>query len=452
MYMFMIKIKRNGVLNKVYNDRMIRNILLAFLIKGGSVVVGILTIPAYIDYFPNTTILGIWYTLLSLLTWISNFDFGIGNGMRNYLTKAIITKNYRSMQKTISSAYLIIGSISILFALVGFTLTYILDWNNILNVNDHIIQSKALRYTVQVTLFGVIGQFFFKLIASILNAMEKTALTSLLPLISNTLVLFFVSISTNLTEEQKIITLSWVYTLAMNIPYLVATIIVFAGPLRKAVPKIKRYDVTTAKRVLSLGGCFFSIQFALMIVTITNEILILKLYGADHVVSFQIYNKIFYTIVVFFSLITNPVWAAVTTASYEGKEQRIMKIYNMLLMLAGLATTTILVIAFAFQFIVNIWLKENTITIEVSTLISFVLYTIVLIFCYAESAIANGINKLNIQIYCYWIAAILKIPLCIMAAKIVGKWDTIILIDSLCLFPYIITQHIILRKEFNKIK
>ena len=41
------------------NRRMIGNIILAFIVKGGAVIVGVLTVPAYMAFFSNTIILGV---------------------------------------------------------------------------------------------------------------------------------------------------------------------------------------------------------------------------------------------------------------------------------------------------------------------------------------------------------------------------------------------------------
>lgn len=59
------------------------------MVKGLSIIVTFATTPLFIHYFNNNEILGIWYTLLSILIWFLNFDLGIGNGIRNNVVKAI---------------------------------------------------------------------------------------------------------------------------------------------------------------------------------------------------------------------------------------------------------------------------------------------------------------------------------------------------------------------------
>ena len=50
------------------NDKIVyRNVIGAFIVKGGALFISLFTLPAYINFFNNDVVLGVWYTILSLL-------------------------------------------------------------------------------------------------------------------------------------------------------------------------------------------------------------------------------------------------------------------------------------------------------------------------------------------------------------------------------------------------
>ncbi|EOU1150939.1 hypothetical protein AB8J25_001843 [Clostridium perfringens] len=73
--------------------KVIINIINGIGIKGGAILIAFFTTPAYMRYFENESILGVWFTILSVLSWILNFDLGIGNGIRNRLVKTLLNND-----------------------------------------------------------------------------------------------------------------------------------------------------------------------------------------------------------------------------------------------------------------------------------------------------------------------------------------------------------------------
>lgn len=74
------------------NKTILYNTIGALLVKGGAIIISLYTIPAYLNYFNSQQILGLWFTILSVLSWILTFDLGIGNGLRNHLVPVLAQK------------------------------------------------------------------------------------------------------------------------------------------------------------------------------------------------------------------------------------------------------------------------------------------------------------------------------------------------------------------------
>ena len=91
------------------------NMVNTYLVKGASLIIGFFTTPAYMEYFSDKRVLGVWFTIISVLTWILYFDFGIGNGLRNRVTETLIAKETIKTRIYISSAYIFIIAVALVF-------------------------------------------------------------------------------------------------------------------------------------------------------------------------------------------------------------------------------------------------------------------------------------------------------------------------------------------------
>lgn len=76
------------------NRNLVDNVLGSFAVRGLGFLVSFVLFPLYLRYFDDNAILGCWFTMCSVLSWIQVFDLGIGNGLRNHLTTELSLKNY----------------------------------------------------------------------------------------------------------------------------------------------------------------------------------------------------------------------------------------------------------------------------------------------------------------------------------------------------------------------
>lgn len=434
-----------------HNSKLIFNILGSIGVKGLSLVVSLLALPAYIAYFPNQQVLGIWFSLLSILNWILVFDIGIGNGLRNHLVQALVDGNDEDAKRLISSAYVSIGVVSIIVMIVGYVLIGQGNWNKILNISDAIILNSTLITAIKIVYIGIVVQFFLKLILSILYAMQKPALSNFVSLMSQSLILVFVSMYRNSEPNQSLILLSIVYTFTINIPLIIATLYVFLKPLRNSRPNLKYYSRNYSKLILSLGYKFFWIQLTLLIINSSNEFIITQLFRPEEVVEYQIYNRIFSLFLMFFSILTVPIWSSVTQAYNEARLNWIKKMYSYLNYIALAISLVCLLLVPLFQYIVNFWLGEEALLISQKSALVFAVFNVIMIFIYSVSSISNGLGKLRAQFIGNSFAAILKIPLSIFLANIIGEWISIVLANVVVMFPVLIFQVLFIRNQLKEL-
>lgn len=433
--------KLNGRDKSIFN-----NIIGAFTIKGLALILSLFTMPAYIRYFEDQQVLGLWFTMLSVLSWILTFDLGIGNGLRNHLVEPLVNRDNVKIKQYISSSYICIGIVVIVVMILSTSIFKHINWNLVFNIEEAIVSKEILNITVTLVFSGIMIQFLLKLITSILYAMQKSAITNLLSLLNSMIVLVYVLVSKPSTIESKLISLAIVHILSVNIPLLFTSIYIFKKDLKGCSPNIKFFKKEYAKNIMKLGGIFFWVQIMYMVLTTTNEFLITWLVDSSMVVEYQIYNKLFTLIGTFFALALTPIWSSVTKAIVEEDYKWIHKLVKKLKKFALYAVFLEFAMIPFLQLGINIWLGESSIQVNYIYALIFAISGSIFIWNGVISSIANGFGRLGTQLICFTIGVLIKIPLAIVLVNNLDSWIGIIISNIIAMSMYCIIQPIVINK------
>lgn len=434
------------------NDRIVyKNVAGAFLVKGFALFVTLYTLPSYISFFNDSELLGLWFTILSLLNWILNFDLGIGNGLRNHLSTSLASGTPEESKRYISSAYFSVGVIVLLLSAIFPFVIKGADFNNLLNIDASIVSLEALYYSIVIVFIGVMLQFWLKLINSVLYALQLSSLNNLLVLCTNILILAYVKLAPSSDNDTNIIVMAVVHAVAVIIPLLWATWYVFRKRLKFSRPSFKYVTVMHTKKVLSLGGIFFFVQIAYMVIMSTNEFLITKTTSNSDVIDYQAYYKLFSLGSTIFALTLTPIWSVITKAKAENNILWIENTYRRFTGFALLFIVCEFVLILFTKPIIHIWLGEETLShIDIRTCVIFAVFASTMIYVSLLSSIANGLGKLKTQSICYGIGAILKVPLSVFLVSYLASWEGVIIANIICMLIYCICEPIVLRKYFSQ--
>ena len=423
----------------------------AFMIKGLALLLSFFTMPAYLKFFHNETALGLWFTVLSVLTWVLNFDLGIGNGLRNHLTRTLTENDAVESKRYISSAYFSIGTLVIIISAVFWVGFDFIPWNTVFNIETDIVSSESLTLAVKIVFFGIMLQFLFKLISSILYAMQKSSVNNFLSLSTSIITIICVLIIPSGSNEQNIVVMAIVHALAVLIPLLVTTIIVFCKKnMRKLIPSFKSFSIQHTKQILSLGGMFLVVQLFYMLLMNTNDYLITIFFAPEAVVDYQIYYKLFFLGSTVFSLALTPIWSAVTKAIAEKDDAWVNSLYKKLCLLAMLATFCEFMIVPFLQWGVNIWLGEEAIDTHISYAIVFAAMGSIMIWNSVFSSLANGMGKLKTQAICFGIGGVIKILLAWFFVTAFDSWIGVAVANVVSMGIYCLVEPIVIKSYLKK--
>ena len=431
------------------NSRIVaKNVIGAFLVKGFSLIVSFVTTPLFIHYFVDNKVLGVWYTLLSVLIWFLNFDLGLGNGLRNNLVKALTENDMDKARRVISSGMFSVGVVTIVLCIIGVILISLVDLNRFFNIDIAIIAPHALFFSTIFVFIAVMLRFFLTTISSVFYALQKSAINNFLALCVSVLQMLFVLVFRFDTPERALISVSFAYIFLSNLPVMVAGIIVFSTKLKGCRPSIRFVDRIYIKAIMGIGALFFLCQILYMIIANTNEFFITNLYGAQYTAEYTFYYKLSTIGTMIVSLALTPIWSIVTKAQAEGNYQWLLKLFNYIklggvgILFLQLATVP------CIPWLMDLWLGKGVVDVSYITSIAFALFSASFLYSGMLSTIANGLAMMKIQTITYIIAVVLKVVL-LLLFNTLTNWDFVVWVNMVILLPYIVFQQVALNRYFK---
>lgn len=382
----------------------------AALFKGISIVLSLVYVPVVLNYLGDYKY-GVWAAVLSVLSWISYFDLGIGNGLRNRLSEVLVSDNPKTDAKTlISSAYAILGAVAATIAVVcGFAIALV-DWAALLSAWD---VGENLLCVMEISFLGMCFSFVLMLCNNVFYAFQKAQVVNLMAVFQQAAMLLSIWLL-SLTHTSDLTAVAVFYVCSNVLVYGGFTVFVFLRN-RAIAPSFKCIDGRVAKDLGGLGIKFFITQMATLVLFTTDNLIISNLFGPEQVTVYSTANKVFTVIISLFAALVVPLWSKTTVdfARRDIGEIRctLVKMYRLF---AAAAVGTAL-LAVVFKPLVALWLGRD-LEFSWSLILMMGLYAIVYMWNTIWSQIINGLTLVNFMVAVACIQAVVNIPLSLFLA------------------------------------
>jgi O-antigen/teichoic acid export membrane protein len=390
-----------------------KNITLTFFIKGTSILIGIVMVPLTIDYV-NPTQYGLWLTMSSVIVWFNFFDIGLGNGLKNKLTEAIAQKEQQLAKEYVSTAYGLLGIISLVIILLYASLRSSIDWGTILNAPPGLNNELNTLAFYMVLMFGI--AFVLQLVNIVFYALQQSAKVAMVSLVGNIFSLVLVLIL-KATTNGSLLYLGLSLFLGNLLSLLMYSAWFFFNEKRELRPSLRFINLKHSKTLLSLGSKFFIIQLSALVQYESTNIIISRYFSPLEVTQYNIPLKLFGAFNMGFSLLLLPLWSLVTQAYTKqdynwiiASERKLLSIWRYMILVS-------VVVLLCSDFIYSVWLNDQ-VTIPFFTSFGVMLYMLTAIYGSLYVVILNGIGALKQQFILAIIAMILYIPLTYLLAVI----------------------------------
>lgn len=331
------------------------DILWLFGAKGTLLLANFVVISITLDLL-STKIYGVWITLYTTISWLSFFDLGLGNGMRNLFAVNRAIGNQEKNKQLVSTSYIIVLGIALILLIVGLPFVYYADIARFFNISD--IAIPDLRCVLSLLVVVTSLQLITKLINSIFLADQKPALSSLIDcsgVVCSLLLLFILKDRL----VGSLFNLALIITLPTFIISFIVTLFAFNKNYRKLKPSLKCFNLKISNKLINLGLRFFLIQLSALIILQGSNIIILKFIGAEEVSVFSLVYKYFNVIVTIFTLVLTPYWSFFTDSYAKNNYNQLKQGFKQLLIswLAISMVGVVMWIALPFSF--KIWLNQE---------------------------------------------------------------------------------------------
>lgn len=402
------------------------HVSLTFVHRALAIGLSLLLVPLTINFL-GIEQYGIWMVILSVMTWVTFFDIGLGHGLRNKLAEALAANDVSLARKYVSTACLAISLIAFMFfAILAFALPFA-PWNKIFNTTA--VSNLELAKIVFVTGTFVLLNFILLLSNQIFYAYQKASFAALHPVLLNFFALIALVVLTHYAPGN-LLYLALSYGLSMTLSSLLLLSYLFKKH-SEIMPSVKYIDLTKLKEVTSLGVKFFIIQMAVLIIFATDNMIITQVLGPEYVTPYAVVFKLFSIITIGHTILVTPLWSAYTDAYTKGDIVWIRSTLKKLnLLMIPIIVAVFLLTVFAKDMI-NIWIGPD---IEFPHLLVVLmgLFVVVSVWSNIYAYFVNGTGKIEIQMYSAILGGLINIPLSIYFAKYLTMGLSGVILGTIC--------------------
>ena len=393
-----------------------RSTLAACLSKGAAVLVGILSVSLTTQYL-GAELYGLWMTISTMLAWLSLADLGISNSLTNALAGAYGTERRDLAQRYVASAFWLLSLVAVAGAAVLVMFAFSINWGRVLSIHSPEAQSAAVpALLATATIF--VANLPFSITTRILLAYEEGpkahfwlaagSIANVLGLIVATRCQLglapLIVASSGASLLVAILSGAWLFL--RHKPWL--------------MPKPIAITKESMRKLASLGGQFFLVQIAALLVIQTDNLIIAHYLGISAVTPYSVTWRLFTYSTFLQVLFAQSLWPAYAEASARGDGMWIKRTLRLSMMASVFFTLMIAVpLVFFGSNIIRHWAGGDAIP-GFRILVWMGIWSVLSAFINPVICMLNGVGRIRGQMFYGLATAAANIVLSIFLVKRIG--------------------------------
>lgn len=382
-----------------------KNTVWNILLRGIGILLGLVMLRINILYL-GASFYGLWVTIASISQWANIGDLGIGNGLRNELTKAIANGDFTRQKSLIKTAVVMLSKISIF---LYFILTF---------VSEALIMLNILDWTLRTPLYVTNGFFCLSFILGIARTIAYSYQKSWFASLAQTSTTIFQILGVLLLLLLSIHPHLVIFAVFSGIASILGNLVIVFSLYRYVksvmpISTVATYNKDYRHAILNVGMHFFVLQVCCLVLYATDNIIINKLFDSASVTKYSVITTVYNTGDSLFSLLLISLWSAVTYVAEKQNYLWIRNEINTLLRMWVIFSIGVIIVSVFFNIIIQVWLGDSGFYYEPGLVLVFALFAIFNSFGAIYVNIANGLGVIKLQMICSIFGSIINIPLSI---------------------------------------
>lgn len=407
----------------------------SFAGKGLSFLTLMISVPLTLHYLGSQRY-GMWMTISSVITMLIFADLGIGNALLNLISDANGKEDCELARQLISTAVLIVSSISLLLCTL-FTLVYpFIPWARFFNVTTPRAMAEAGPASAAFAACFFLG-LPVNLAARVQLGYQDGVFNDLWSAAGSVAALAGILLVIDLRAGLPWLVVA--YSGGRLSGGLLNGLTLFGIRRRGLRPRFRYASWNAAYLLFRLGGLFFILQLAMCLAFLSDNIVIAQCISANAVAQYAVPQKMFELISVVIALLLGPLWPAYGEAIARGDHAWVAKTLRRSLrgvvILAGAAS--LMGIVFGRE-LLRVWVGKD-VAPPFLLLFGLGLWTVMSAAGNALATFLNGAGLIKFQIATAVTMALAALALKLILAPRMGPagviWGTNIAYALTTLFP-----------------
>ncbi len=397
--------------------RLLRGVLSSVAGRGVGVVISIISIPLTI-YYLGAERYGLWIAISTLLAWFGLTDFGLGNGLTNALSEAFATGRRDLARSYVSTAFFALMGLMLLLGIAIAVAWPWLDWAALFNI--HSAQAKAeIGPAIAVSIGLMLLNFPFSLITTkIYLAHQEGLIANVWGMIGGGVGLVAIIVVTH--TQGGLVSLVIAFSGSQALVGLASTLWLLLVHKPWLMPGIRSLSAQATRQLVNVGGMFFVVQIAALLIFQTDNLIIAHFAGPDQVTPYSVAYRLFgYTSLLGLLIFPN-LWPAYTEAIARRDEAWVRRTFR-LNSVGGTALTMVMalpLVVFGIP-IIRIWAGQAAVP-PFSLMIWMAGWSVTNSLMTAISCLLSASGRIKRQMYYGMSTAVVNIALSVWWVGLFG--------------------------------